>query len=208
MKYSIKKLYIHIFIYIVLTNLYSMSESLWGFSLEDGNLGNTVSEVSQEDVKAVQNDQKKAKKVFSDIKNQQKKDKITATLLSCILENINDELFVNFYLFYKKSWVSINSLFFIFAPFLWDRLDMEIFLVLNYDKPDKFNNISSYIDYLDWFIKNFDFSKQVKYEFVNLIVSIIYNYDLWKAYTSLSDLDEPDVYKKKLIDSIYSELFI
>ncbi|UFX83091.1 hypothetical protein [Candidatus Absconditicoccus praedator] len=178
---------------------------------ESGKDAETVKEeVSEDDVKSVEEDQKKAQQVSSQKKQQQVKDRFTAKLLTIIFENLNNEnIILYFFRFYKK--VKIESLIPVFSPFLMDKFDEEILSkIKNLGTSADASSIESFLSFVSGLIKNHkDLQKLPEDELLEFVEEIVYYFDVGGVKSNISRVEgeQKTQLKQEIRDQILKNLF-
>ncbi len=176
-----------------------------GFSFESQQPDNQIKEVSQEEIARVQDDQKKAKKVVAEIKKQKNKDIVDSKILSLIFKNIQDDwLVLKFFSYYKNHNIVLSNIFILFYPFMNSHIDFELPYTLNIKRKD----IVSISDYTQFLSENLS-KKSLLFndDLIELIVKIIYYFNLSDVNFMDFDDNQKSEYLSKLSESIKNEVF-
>lgn len=175
-------------------------EELW-FWIESWNLSEKVREVTKEDIKAVSDNQKKAKQVSVDIQNQHKSDMFKSNLLSILIKSIDDNLLLLKAIHLYNSWFEIKNIFILFLPFVLKNCNENI--LCNFEIIGNLD-ISSISDYSLYLKNNFDFKSVISSDntrLLDLLYSIIYYFDLSNIKSSHNSWE----LRQKILDWLVHE---
>jgi hypothetical protein len=174
-------------------------------NLEEGNISESTSEASEEDLQRVREDMTKAKQVRGQIQDMQKQNKQFALMLSLLLQLIDDDKVLN-YVFVQliDQKIPIPAIFAQFLPFLRKRIDIATYQPLYGELREKLpqeETAVSLVARLDTVRSSSSALQQVK---VQLYLPFILDYLQWMKVIDMTTL-EPEK-RTQLEQSIVKEL--